>query len=116
MTRKVSADEFRKFIEQSNRQLIAVLFYAKYLPGCEEMLNSLQVLDNKFNYSVDFFTVDVDEEYDLKKVSKLTQFPAMVFFKPNVEQPIHIAHGLISERELIAGINDLLTKIAHNKI
>lgn len=113
MTRKVSADDFKRFIDQSDRQLIAVLFYAKYLPGGEDMLNNIEILDRKFNHSVDFLTVDVDEEYGLKKASNLTQFPAMIFFKPKEYQPIHVAHGALPEKELSSGIVDLLIKVSN---
>ena len=116
MTRKVSADEFKRFIDQTNRQLIAVLFYAKYLPGNEDMLKTLESMDRMFNHSVDFFTVDVDEEYNLKKASNLTHFPSLVFFKPSEYQPIHVVHGSLSGRELSAGINDLLIKLANTKV
>lgn len=83
-------------------------FYATWCGPCKQMAPTFAALSSRFNGSVDFYRVDVDQEEELAAMFGVESIPMFVYISSNGE--VNSSLGAIPEDEMEANINNYCLK------
>jgi thioredoxin len=85
-------------LEAHDNKLDAVDFWATWCGPCKTMEPILEKLAKKYEYKIDVFKVNVDDEPELAQMFGIRSIPTLIFFKNGKKVDTFI--GALSEQKL----------------
>jgi thioredoxin 1 len=104
---ELTSDNWQTEVEQSS-QPVLVDFWAPWCGPCRQLGPTIDRLAEQFAGRIKVGKLNVDDSPDLASKFGVTSIPRVFLFKGG-EKPVKQFVGVVSERELAAAINDLLS-------
>jgi len=102
---RVAALDTQEWEFKGNRPVI-IDFYADWCGPCKTITPILQGLSEEYKGRVDFFKVNVDENYELSSIFNIRSIPSLLFIPMNAAPQMHV--GMITKDKLHGIINSFL--------
>jgi thioredoxin 1 len=85
-------------LEAKDGKLDVVDFAATWCGPCKAMEPTLEKLAQRYEYKVDFFRMDVDDEPEMAQMFGIRSVPTVIFFKNGKKVDLFV--GAMSEQKL----------------
>ena len=113
MTHLTSSNEFYanlRTFKSSSESTIAVLFHASWVEGCSQLIETVEALQEEYEESVKFLTVEADKLTDLSQTFNISKLPSVLFFTNKSNASENVAKKIISPSsdQLVAAVESIV--------
>ncbi len=107
----IVSPRLKSIIDQNEKDLIVIHFFAKWSGTSFLMKNILKDLILNYQEKVGFLEIDVEEEYELVQSLSIVEIPTLIFFNSYNYTLEGIYTGIFSKHLLKSELDIILTKL-----